>query len=209
MQDSTGQLLSISAYSLPTELWTKIFRYILLPALHKRDCSEIITFLTTCRAVKGLMTSLPEYQQLRNAILRMRYTIFTAKHNLFAVSHRGYDVSGKYVAVLPSDNANSPAFTSKKNLEKMKTTVLSSMRYRAEYGIFLPDDTDFNNTATVTQLCKEYVQSNPNGRYTVEIENHLQALDFLNATISRIDSRLPILQSLPPLPRKQTTVCVV
>ena len=208
-------LFPVSAYSLPTELWTKIFRYILQPDLHTRNHSNLIPLLTICRALKALLCSMPEYQLLCNAILRMRHSIFAAQQQLTVVKRRRFGFSGKfYLAALPSDSADSSQFTIKSVLDATKRAELRRIRDRAERC--LPDaarksceECGSSHPTDDEQLmatCEDFVQSHSDEARPGIMEPHLRRLNTLKAMEARIDSNLHILQTLPPVPRPQTTV---
>ncbi|KAJ3043348.1 hypothetical protein HDV00_005352 [Rhizophlyctis rosea] len=201
---------------LPTELWSNIVQIVLFPDLCRRTCTNVLPLLLISKSFKAVTTSTQEYQYLRNARLRMRHTVFSSAHKLFSVGEaEGYEVSGKYVAILRA-KAPAPAFTLEKKLAARRKSALADLR-RAPTG-HLGRELEDAKSDQLLEKAKDWRASQPtpthdrDDRYVRkqidEVDGKVSDVENLAQLSSRIQSNLPTLEALPDLPKAQTTVAV-
>ncbi|KAJ3054688.1 hypothetical protein HK097_001095 [Rhizophlyctis rosea] len=190
---------------------TKILRNLLISDLHKRDCSNILPFLTACQSAKALITSFPEYKQLRTVITRMRCTTFSAKHKLFAVTQSDagdYGVRMKFVAILDENPSQGAEGEMVRN--KIRERLNSLCRRYARYFGGHEDDIaevypDSQEAERLIHCCKELIQTEREDRYIQLIKRSLQSLKTIENEFTQTELKI---QNLPVLPRSQRTVLI-
>ena len=95
------------AAKLPFHLWTAILRIPLQQMLDARTTDGLQSLLTTCRFLTRAVRSMRTYTNL--CIIHQHLATIEmqdAKHRLFVVGTRGYDVSGLHVACMRHDTPN-------------------------------------------------------------------------------------------------------
>ncbi|KAJ3037660.1 hypothetical protein HK097_003438 [Rhizophlyctis rosea] len=215
---SHPQRPTFTARFLSTELWTKIFRYILVPALNTRnprDIYSLMKLLRASRSTKALITSLPEFQYLRNAYLRMRYTPFTPDQKLFRVyKYTGDQYSTKAICVslLPSEAGTHSHFTIDQTFDEEISRLLYNLR--SHYTDFFATDPDSiedpipetESSDRLIQACKDLISTqHPHDPTIRALTSYLQDLDH---TSRKYASQKALLHALPSLPKSQHTVMI-
>ncbi|KAJ3041270.1 hypothetical protein HDV00_009663 [Rhizophlyctis rosea] len=208
-----------SVAHLPTELWTKIISIVLLPDLHTRTTTNVLPLLLVSKVFKAFVISTQEFQYLRNARLRVQNTVFTSAHKLFRVGkgHPRVQVSGQYVAALPG-GPDVKAFTTEMEFEWLRRDGIASVCASLDPKVVMEllASGDFHNEKAI-QAARDWVAFTDaevaktdsfTRRMSEIVRDKLKSFDAMERTSIRVQSNLPILQTLPDLPKTQTTVVV-